>query len=126
MEPKEMTLNTDTAPRQANSPAPQAARKPASFTWMRGAMPGVALRIAELRQKWGDEHVTHCMRQGLTGVPGWFFAREGVIAVGTPWDDDPVMMNFAAAQITATQVLVCMRVPAAVTPVSEPAAGAAP
>jgi hypothetical protein len=126
MEPKEMTMDSDTATRQATPPAPQAARKPASFAWMRGAMPGVAQRIAELRQQWGDEHVTHCMRQGLTGVPGWFFAREGVIAVGTPWDDDPVMANFAALQISATQVLVCMRRPAAATPASAAPGGAAP
>jgi hypothetical protein len=93
----------------------QGSSRPSPFAWMRAAMPGVALKIAERRKEWGDEHVTLCLRNGLGGQPGWFFAREGVIAVGTPWDDDPVMMNFAAAQIAAGQVLVCMRRPPAQT-----------
>lgn len=76
-------------------------------------MPGVARLVAERRARMGDAHVTECVRRGLAGEPGWFFAREGPIAVGTPWDDgEGVLRDFAAAHIAATQALVVMREPA--------------
>lgn len=80
------------------------------FAWMRDAMPGVARQVAEKRRKWGDEHVTRCILRSFGGEPGWFFAREGHIAVGTPWDE-PELVNFAALTVTATQALVVMRSP---------------
>lgn len=81
------------------------------FGWMAEAMPGVARQVAEKRRLWGDEHVTRCILRSFAGEPGWFFAREGPIAVGTPWDDDPVLRNFAALSVTRTQALVIMRRP---------------
>lgn len=82
---------------------------------MASAMPGVARNIAEKREAWGNAHVTECIKRSLNGEPGWFFAREGPVAVGTPWDD-PVLANFAALQITKTQVLVIMKEPVHATP----------
>lgn len=84
--------------------------KAARLALIRDAMPGVARNIADKRRTLGDAHVTECIKRGLAGEPGWFFAREGAIAIGTPWDD-PVLANFAAAQITATQALVILRDP---------------
>jgi hypothetical protein len=52
------------------------------------AMPGVVQLVKTKRQEMGDAHVTECVRRGLAGEPGWFFAREGALAVGTPWTDD--------------------------------------
>lgn len=52
------------------------------------AMPGVSSLVKTKRQEMGDAHVTECVRRGLAGEPGWFFAREGALAVGTPWTDD--------------------------------------
>lgn len=72
-------------------------------------MPGVAKLIAERRRALGNAHVNECWSRGVVGgEPGWFFAREGALAVGTPWDD-PVLANFAAAQVTATQALLVLR-----------------
>lgn len=83
------------------------------FDWLPAAMPGVARLIRERREQLGDAHVAECWKRGVVQrEPGWFFAREGALAVGTPWDDDPVMQNFAALQVTSTQALVCMREPA--------------
>lgn len=81
------------------------------WAWMREAMPGVAKLIAEKRAQWGDAHVTDCITRSLAGEAGLFFAREGPVAVGTPWAGDPVLANFAAAQVTSTQALVLMRNP---------------
>lgn len=83
------------------------------FAWLRDAMPGVARLIAEKRQQWGDAHVNECWRRGVVErQPGWFFAREGAVAVGTPWDE-PVLANFAAWNVTATQALLLMQGPPA-------------
>lgn len=87
--------------------------KAARLALIRDAMPGVARNIADKRRTLGDAHVTECIKRGLAGEPGWFFAREGAIAIGTPWDD-PVLANFAALQITASQALVVLRDPVGV------------
>ena len=84
--------------------------KAARLALIRDAMPGVARNIADKRRALGDAHVSECIKRGLAGEPGWFFAREGAIAIGTPWDD-PVLANFAAAQVTSTQALVILREP---------------
>jgi hypothetical protein len=85
-------------------------KKESPFAWMTTAMPGVAANIADKRRTWGDAHVTQCLRRGLKGEPGWFFAREGVVAVGTPWDQ-PEMANSAAAYVSGSACLVFMRMP---------------
>jgi hypothetical protein len=83
-----------------------------SFDWLSIHMPGVAKLVKEKRRLHGDKHVNECWRRGvLQREPGWFFAREGALAVGTPWADDPAMANFAAASVTATQALLVMKAP---------------
>ena len=86
--------------------------KPRNWKWLPAEMPGVARLVAEKRKLYGDAHVADCWKRSMAGEPGWFFAREGPLSVGTPWDDDPVLMNFAAANVTSTQALVVMREPA--------------
>ena len=79
------------------------------WSWLPAAMPGVARLINEKRKLLGNEHVSLCWQRGVVErEAGWFFAREGALAVGTPWDD-PVLANFAALQVTSTQALVVMR-----------------
>lgn len=81
------------------------------WSWLPVQMPGVARLVAEKREAWGSDHVNDCWQRGvIKGEAGWFFAREGTLAVGTPWDD-PVLVNFAAHQVTATQALLVMRDP---------------
>lgn len=87
----------------------QKAKKPNRYDWLPAQMPGVAKLVTEKRAQLGDAHVNECWRRGvLLGEPGWFFAREGALAVGTPWDE-PVMANFAAAAVTSTQALLVVR-----------------
>jgi hypothetical protein len=86
-----------------------AARK-AMNQLIRQAMPKVAALVAEQRRRHGDAHVLECQRRGMRGEPGWFFAREGALAVGTPWDD-PMLANFAAAHVTSTQAVLVLRDP---------------
>lgn len=84
--------------------------KKGRWDWLPTAMPGVARLMAEKRRQLGDAHVAECWRRGMAGEPGWFFAREGAIAIGTPWDD-PVLANFAAMQVTAGQALLEIKTP---------------
>lgn len=85
-------------------------KDPNPWHWLPVAMPGVARLIAEKRRLMGPEHVNECWRRGvLHREPGWFFAREGALAVGTPWAGDPQLENFAAASVTATQALLVLR-----------------
>ena len=51
---------------------------------MRTAMPSVAKQIDEWRTAYGREYVDNCIKRGLTGEPGWFFAMEGGHVLGTP------------------------------------------
>lgn len=82
------------------------------WAWLPAAMPGVAKLLAEKRAAYGREHVLECWRRGVVELqPGWFFAREGALAVGTPWADDPVLANFAAMSVTSTQALLVLRPP---------------
>jgi hypothetical protein len=86
--------------------------KAARFALIREAMPGTARLIAVYRRQLGDAFVTECIKRGLAGEPGWFFAREGTLALGTPFPtDDATLTNFAAAWVTTTQALVMLRNP---------------
>jgi len=81
------------------------------FSWLPAAMPGVTRLMAAKRAQYGAAHVAECWRRGMAGEPGWFFAREGALAVGTPTLGDPVMADFAALQVSSTQALLVMREP---------------
>ena len=80
------------------------------WSWLPQQMPGVARLIAEKRKAMGADWVNTCWREGVTkGQPGWFYAAEGALAVGTPWADDPVITSLLTARITATQALLVIR-----------------
>ena len=80
------------------------------WSWLPKQMPGVARLIAEKRRAMGAEWVNTCWRHGVAeGQPGWFYAAEGALAVGTPWPDDPVIADLLAARITPTQALLVIR-----------------
>ena len=83
------------------------------FDWLPVEMPGVAKLVKEKRAQLGEAFVNECWKRGvLQREPGWFFAREGALAEGTPWDAaDAVMANFAALQVTSTQALLCIAKP---------------
>lgn len=61
------------------------------WAWLPEFMPRVRALLAEKRKLLGDAHVNKCWELGvLKQEPGWFFAREGAIAIGVPdgqWKD---------------------------------------
>ena len=79
------------------------------WAWLPKQMPGVAARMAALRAELGADWVNTCWRHGVVqGEPGWFYAAEGALAVGTLWTD-PEVIAIATAQVTRTQALVMLR-----------------
>jgi hypothetical protein len=81
------------------------------WDWLPVQMPRVAALMKEKRRELGDAHVNECWKRGVVGMePGWFFAREGALAVGAPWADDSVMANFAAGPLAAGQAVLCINV----------------
>lgn len=76
--------------------------------WLPAMMPTVARLMAEKRRTLGAAHVAECWKRGVTlGQPGWFFAREGPLAVGTPFEDE-VLRDFGASRMTGTQGLLML------------------
>lgn len=79
------------------------------FAWLPVHMPGVARLMGEKRTEMGAAHVAECWRRGVVGgEAGWFFAREGALAVGTPWDD-AALAFFQGAQVVPGQALLMVR-----------------
>ena len=79
------------------------------FDWLPTQMPGVSRLIAEKRREVGTEWVNTCWRRGVVErEPGWFFAGEGALMIGTLWDDATVIA-YAAARITPTQAMLIIR-----------------
>jgi hypothetical protein len=75
------------------------------WSWLPRMMPGVARLMHEKRSALGDAHVNECWKLGVVQrKPGWFYVREGAIAVGTPWGED-------IPDYTASQALVMIREP---------------
>jgi hypothetical protein len=82
------------------------------WSWLPQQMPGVAKLMAEKRRTMGNEHVALCWRRGVVEQqPGWFYASEGALAVGTPWAGDPLITQYLEARFTPTQVLLVLRPP---------------
>jgi hypothetical protein len=68
------------------------------YSWLPEFMPGVVKLMAEKRRLFGAAWVNHCWKEGLAGKPGYFYAREGALAVGTPMCEQDVTL-----QLTTTQ-----------------------
>lgn len=81
--------------------------KTADWSWLPVHMPGVRRLMQDKRAELGNGHVNECWQRGVVKAePGWFFAREGALAVGVPW---PGMPDFEGKQITATQAMLVLR-----------------
>lgn len=81
-------------------------QRKAVMALLRDAMPGVARIVADKRAQMGAAHVTECQRRGMAGEPGWFFAREGPLAIGTPW---PEVVDLVTWTAMPRQAVVCLR-----------------
>lgn len=51
-------------------------------------MPETADWVDRKRVTWGREHVDMCIRRAMNGEPGWFYAMERGVVLGTPWAED--------------------------------------
>lgn len=62
------------------------------FDWLPAVMPGVQVLIGQVRREWAkDRWFERCWRAGVVeGLPGHFWAAEGSVQVGMPWDADAV------------------------------------
>ena len=81
------------------------------WSWLPAMMPTVARLMAERRAQHGPAHMAECWRRGvLLQEPGWFFAREGALAVGTPFDD-PMLRDFGALIVKPGQALLMVADP---------------
>ncbi len=80
-----------------------------SFDWVPAQMPGVAALMRARRAKDGDAHVNECWKRGVVlKEAGWFFAREGALAVGTPdpsWTQWPELEGVPGANTGALLML---------------------
>ncbi len=80
------------------------------WRWLPAQMPGVARLMKEKRRELGEEWVNACWKRGVVQMqPGWFYAAEGALAVGTAWADEPVIADLLAARISPTQALLVLR-----------------
>ncbi len=69
------------------------------WSWLPTQMPRIAAALAEQRRVHGDAWINLCWRRGVTeGIPGWFYAGEGALTVGTPWADATVLEWFGSAR----------------------------
>lgn len=85
--------------------------KGGAWAWLPVVMPGVARLMAEKRRAFGDGHVNECWKRGVGNLePGWFFAREGAVWVGTP-PTEPDFAAFVAQQCTGSQCVLYLRQP---------------
>ncbi len=63
------------------------------WDWLPAFMPGVARQIAERRSSEGEAWVAECWKRGvINGEPGWLFAAEGSLMVGTPIGIEPIRL----------------------------------
>lgn len=54
---------------------------------MKRLMPKTAEAVAAKRAEKGAAYVNRCQAESLRGRRGCFYAREGVLALGTPWPE---------------------------------------
>lgn len=92
-------------------------RQKQDFGWLPAQMPGVAELLKARRVRDGAAHVNECWRRGVVGCePGWFYAREGALAVGMP---DPTWLHWPELQGVpgaASAPMLVMREPQAQAP----------
>lgn len=91
-----------------------------NWSWLPQHMPGVARLMKQRRAEVGDAWVNECWKHGVLELePGWFWAGEGALMVGSMWDD-PQILTFATSRITRTQACLVLREPNAAADASSP------
>lgn len=86
--------------------------KPNRWAWMPEHMPGVMAKVAEMRKTYGAEWLATCWKNGVVlAQPGWFWACEGALAVGVPFDARAIETHLLAQAVSPTTVTVVIRAP---------------
>lgn len=89
---------------------PKDEKQPGKWAWLPAQMPGVARLMAEKRRELGNAHVNECWERGVLKLePCWFYAREGPLAVGTPWAEPGQAPRDDIPQFSATQAVLMLR-----------------
>jgi len=81
------------------------------WSWVPKLMPQVARLMKAKRLEYGDAHVNECWARGIAGEPGYFFAWEGPVSIGTPWDK--AVMDFYTALPATRAAMLFIRNPEA-------------
>lgn len=86
-------------------------KKENRWAWLPAVMPGLAKLMKDRRKEHGAAFINECWTRGMAGEPGWFFAREGVVAIGTPWPAvvDLMLQHPQLPKNTHEHVLLCLR-----------------
>lgn len=87
------------------------AARQAMIRLIRDAMPRVADIVRTKRAELGDAWVAQCQQRGLAGEPGWFYAREGALAIGRLWPEaiEAEAVAMGSGVPVADTALVCIR-----------------
>ena len=99
--------------------------KPAS---LRAVMPETADWIDQRRLQWGSEHVDACLRKGLRGEQGYFYAIEAGRVVGTAWPMEAALAGLkpgGGQSVAAMQAMAVLCGAAFAAFMREPEAGGA-
>lgn len=85
-------------------------REKLDWSWMQQHVPGVVAQLREWREAGEGEHLNACWRHGVVRLePGWFFAREGAICIGVPWEPaDELLRGWARLQWQHTGMLLIL------------------
>ncbi len=80
-----------------------------SWEWMKEHMPTVVAMLREYRDLGEGAFVDRCWHNGVVlGLPNWLYAREGVIAVGVPFDGPrpPILGSMEQCELARSGVLL--------------------
>jgi hypothetical protein len=85
----------------------------ADWSWMERLMPRVVAMLREHRRAGRGAHLDQCWKRGvLMREPGWLYAREGAVAVGTPFfgsDIHDVLAKFQSWEDAKDAPLLILR-----------------
>ena len=84
-----------------------------NWAWMSEFMPRIVTMLGERRAKGEGAHIDECWKHGVRlQEPGWFYAREGGITVGTPFQEsetNDVLREFGTWEFAKDQALLVLK-----------------
>ena len=84
-----------------------------NWAWMSEFMPRIVTMLGERRAKGEGVYIDECWKHGVRlQEPGWFYAREGGITVGTPFNDlesSELLREYGTWEYAKGQALLMLR-----------------